>query len=125
ITVYDKGVLIYGTEPAALSTNAIAASSKDIALMPPAVDINKPFSDRLIIYPNPLVDTRFSVKLTSELVNQSITVRIRDAYGKIMQTNTFKADGDALLVPLSGTYPPGVYFVQLNNLSSLRIMVNQ
>jgi autotransporter-associated beta strand protein len=124
ITVYYKGLLIYGQEPAMIATNATATGTGDMAVtLPTPIDVNKPFSDRLIIYPNPLVDTHFSVKLTSALLNQAITVRIRDNFGKIMQTNNFKADGDTLQVSLFGSYLPGVYFVQLNSLPSIRVMI--
>ncbi|MEO6520032.1 MAG: cellulose binding domain-containing protein [Mucilaginibacter sp.] len=124
ITVYYKGVLVYGTEPAVMSANSMTNGAGDIALkLPPTVDINKPLSDRLIIYPNPVVDSRFSVKLTSDLLNQTITMKIRDIYGKMMQTSAFKAEGDTLQIPLFGSYPPGVYFVQFNDLPSIRILV--
>jgi hypothetical protein len=124
ITAYYKGVLIYGTEPAVLSINSLAVNTTgQAAKLPPPVDIDKPLSDKLIIYPNPLVDTRFSVKLTRDLLNQQISVKIRNAFGKIMQADTFKADGDALQVSLSGSYAPGVYFVQLNTLTPIGIWV--
>jgi len=93
-------------------------------VQPAATEYSNSSITKPIIYPNPLIDSHFSVKLTSDLVNQQINVKIMDLNGRIMQRNTFKADGDTLQVPLSGNYAPGVYFVQLNGLPSIRIIVS-
>lgn len=124
ITAYYKGVLFYGTEPAALSVNSLATmATAQTAKSTSSTDTDKPISDKLIIYPNPVIDTRFSVKLTKELLNQQINIKIRNTFGKVMQANTFKADGDALQVSLSGSYAPGVYFVQLNTLTPIGVWI--
>ncbi|MCZ4222958.1 glycosyl hydrolase [Pedobacter rhodius] len=86
-------------------------------------DTGIPVADKITVYPNPVIDKRFSVRLTKDLMNQTITVRIRDAYGKVLQTNTIKANADELNVSLAGNYMPGVYFVQLNSLRLIRVMV--
>jgi fibronectin type 3 domain-containing protein len=118
ITVYNKGNLIYGTEPA-------GAGSRAEASLPKFTNVNEsPNASTLSLYPNPLIGPSFSVKLTAALSNTQINVKIRNTYGKEMQSNRIYAIGNILNVSLSGRYQPGIYFVQLNNLPSIRMLIN-
>jgi len=120
ITVYNKGSLIYGTEPA-----GTGAGSPAYASLSNLTNVNEPLNAATpSLYPNPLIGPSFSVKLTAALSNTQINVKIRNAYGKEMQSNRINAIGDILNVSLSRSYQPGVYFVQLNNLPSIRMLIN-
>jgi len=78
-----------------------------------------------IIYPNPVKDQSFKVRLTPNLSDQNITVTIRDVVGKVMQSGNYRAADRDLQVNLSGNYRLGVYFVYLNKLTPIRLIVDK
>jgi fibronectin type 3 domain-containing protein len=129
ITIYYKGQLIYGTEPGAIVMNALAQIGSPKTVSDPAAPNQVlPLQSAIqsnIIYPNPAIDKRFSVKLTADLVNKQITVKIRDSFGRVIQNGVFQGGDETLQVPLINTYLPGVYFVQLNNLVPIRLLINK
>ncbi len=124
ITVYYKNQLIYGIEPSAPGNNALSASTQPVGIV---LENNLPNSavPTNIIYPNPLTNGSFSIKLTPDLAQtKDIKLTIRDMSGKIMQTSAYQSNDGTLGVQLSRAYLPGVYFVQLNNLTPMRLLVN-
>jgi autotransporter-associated beta strand protein len=127
ITVYYKGQLVYGTEPASFSSgqsvsvvstkNGLGTTQTDAALTN-QVSIN-------IIYPNPVANHAFNVRLTSDLQDKDVKLVIRDVLGKVMQRGNYHGTDGALQVNLSGNFASGVYFVQVNNLAPMRLLVVQ
>ncbi|SEO07724.1 Alginate lyase [Mucilaginibacter gossypiicola] len=124
ITIYYKGQLIFGTEPAgslkSLKSLSTASGSTADQVFPAEEAADKP-----VLYPNPVSGSSFSVKLTNNLLNKKIVARIRDINGRIIQTSEFKDNQGVLYVPISRTDLRGVYFVQLNDLPLLRVVINK
>ncbi|MEO6520678.1 MAG: cellulose binding domain-containing protein [Mucilaginibacter sp.] len=122
ITVYYQGQLIYGTEPSGYSAfgigNSMASAVQDTKVSTIVLPEN------IVLYPNPLTTKQFSVKLTSDLLNKDIDLKIVDSFGKTLQTNSFHGNDGSLNVALNGNYMPGVYFVQINNQSMIRLLIN-
>ncbi|SEO74427.1 autotransporter-associated beta strand repeat-containing protein [Mucilaginibacter gossypiicola] len=124
ITVYYKDQLIYGTEPSLLSNNSLASNigSKTGIVQ----DNNAPIGtvQNNVIYPNPVASRSFNIKLTPDLDQKDITLVIRDNFGKVMQSGKYRGFGGSLGVQLTRSYMTGVYFVQINNLAPLRMIVS-
>ncbi|MBW4891612.1 hypothetical protein KXQ82_17940 [Mucilaginibacter sp. HMF5004] len=126
ITVYYQGQLIYGTEPAPVSFSSFAANT---ALYTSAGQDNYSpaivLPENVVLYPNPLTGKQFSLKLTADLLNKNIDLKIIDSFGRILQTNSYRSNDGVLNVLLNGQYAPGVYFVTINNQSSIRFLINR
>jgi len=87
-------------------------------------DVLKPnTASRIVIYPNPLTGNYFNIKLTPDLLNKAINLKIYDSVGKVIQSNTYSDNDGTLYVVLKQGYVPGVYFVRLNNLPAMRLML--
>jgi len=121
ITVYYKGQLVYGTEPAGSgqSGNLLNTQSRSTESFAPEA------SSSNIVYPNPVKEQSFKVRLTPDLRDQNIKVTIRDVVGKVMQSGSHCASDRDLQVSLTGNYRLGVYFVYLNNLTPIRLIVDK
>jgi autotransporter-associated beta strand protein len=124
ITVYYKDQLIYGTEPSLVSSNSLAANTGSKTGIVP--DNNAPIGtvQNNVIYPNPVASRNFNIKLTPDLEQKEISLVIRDNFGKVMQSGRYRGFGGNLGVQLTRSYMTGVYFVQINNLAPLRMIVN-
>jgi autotransporter-associated beta strand protein len=124
ITVYYKNQLIYGNEPTA-GNNSFASG---LPIKPEMIQNNDPSltnTEHNLIYPNPVRTGRFSVKLTPDLADKDVRVVIRDNFGKVMQTGNYRGNNGSLDIRMTRNYVLGVYFVQLNELTPLRLLVNQ
>ncbi|XHR95505.1 hypothetical protein ACFJIV_02010 [Mucilaginibacter sp. UC70_90] len=66
----------------------------------------------------------FNIKLTPDLEQKEINLVIRDNFGKVMQSGRYRGFGGNLGVQLTRSYMTGVYFVQINNLAPLRMIVS-
>lgn len=124
ITVYYKDQLIYGTEPSLLSSNSLAANIGQTTGI--VQDNNAPIGtvQNNVIYPNPVASRSFNIKLTPDLEQKDINLVIRDNFGKVMQSGRYRGFGGNLGVQLTRSYMTGVYFVQINNLAPLRMIVS-
>lgn len=124
ITVYYKDQLIYGTEPSLVSSNSLASNigSKTGIVQDNSTPIGTVQNN--VIYPNPVVSRGFNIKLTPDLEEKEINLVIRDNFGKVMQSGRYRGFGGNLGVQLTRSYMTGVYFVQINNLAPLRMIVS-
>jgi len=124
ITIYYKDQLIYGTEPSLLSSNSLASNigSKTGTVQDNSTPIGTVQNN--VIYPNPVASRSFNIKLTPDLDQKDITLIIRDNFGKVMQSGKYRGFGGSLGVQLTRSYMTGVYFVQINNLAPLRMIVS-
>lgn len=121
IGVYYKGQLIYGTEPA----SSFGGNTTSMAVFTPGVPLASGIAPQtVILYPNPVTSQQFSIRLTSDLLNKNIDLKIRDSYGKVIQTNSFHGNDGSLSVQFTGNYMPGVYFVQLNDGQMIPLLIN-
>ncbi|SDH88415.1 cellulose binding domain-containing protein [Mucilaginibacter gossypii] len=124
ITVYYKDQLIYGTEPTLLSSNSLASTlgQKTGIVQDNSAPIGTVQNN--VIYPNPVAARSFNIKLTPDLEQKEINLVIRDNFGKVMQSGRYRGFGGNLGVQLTRSYMTGVYFVQINNLAPLRMIVS-
>jgi len=127
ITLYYKGQLVYGTEPVAAGYGQPGnlSSTQNRSGIIPAQALAPESSTSNIIYPNPVKEQSFKVRLTPDLRDQNIRVIIRDVTGRIMQSGSHRAADRDLHVNLSGNYRLGVYFVYLNTLTPIRLIVDK
>ncbi|MBB6237949.1 regulation of enolase protein 1 (concanavalin A-like superfamily) [Pedobacter sp. AK013] len=127
ITLYYKGQLVYGTEPATAGSgqSGSLSSTQFRSGVIPAQPLTPESSTSNIIYPNPVKEQSFKVRLTPDLRDQNITVTIRDVVGRVMQSGSYRAADRELQVGLSGNYRLGVYFVYLNKLTPIRLIVDK
>jgi len=126
ITLYYKGQLVYGTEPATgYSQPGSLSSTQSRSGVIPAQPLAPESSTSNIIYPNPVKEQSFKVRLTPDLKDKNIKVTVRDVVGRVMQSGSYRAADRDLQVSLSGNYRLGVYFVFLNNLEPIRLIVDK
>ncbi|WP_426324574.1 cellulose binding domain-containing protein [Pedobacter sp. R-06] len=127
ITLYYKGQLIYGIEPAASGFGQpgnLSGTQPRTGIIQ-AEPLAQELSASNIIYPNPVKDQSFKVRLTPDLRDQNIKVTIRDVVGSVIQSGSYRAADRELQVGLSGNYRLGVYFVYLNKLAPIRLIVDK
>ncbi len=92
------------TTSASLKTVSTNTAPQDLAL--------EVITDKLTAtaYPNPAF-THFSLKLSSNNTRDSITVKVIDAMGKVVELRSNVASGQT--IQIGSLYRPGIYFVQM------------
>ncbi|MBW4889748.1 putative Ig domain-containing protein [Mucilaginibacter sp. HMF5004] len=126
ITVYYQGQLIYGTEPSAASVTTVKTGTQtNNDVIAPATATAPAAGDHVLIYPNPVSNGQFKVKLTPDLLNKDINLAITDSFGRVLQRNLFHSSDGVLQVSLNQGFAPGVYFVQLNKQTAIRLLIIQ
>jgi len=120
----DAEIAAEGTT-AGFSQSGSLSSTQTRSGIIPAQPLAPESSSSNIIYPNPVKEQSFKVRLTPDLRDQNIKVTVRDVVGRIMQSGIYRAADRDLQVGLSGNYRLGVYFVYLNNLTPIRLIVDK
>jgi hypothetical protein len=120
VTVYYKGQLIYGTEPAGDSVaGARTATAVNAALAETAVS-------KIMIYPNPVSGNRFYIKLNNEWQNETVHVKIYSMYGTVVMQKVFSAGrGGVLEINFNKNLAAGVYMVQLNDRQAGKLVIER
>ncbi|WP_448700581.1 LamG-like jellyroll fold domain-containing protein [Mucilaginibacter sp. AW1-3] len=122
ITLYYKGQLIYGTEPADI-TQMNLMSFNDRPKNTEEV-VSSPEIQALIIFPNPSTSGNFSIRLTKDLINKPLTVRVYSPDGRLAMTKQFGGDaGDIIQMSLPAPGIPGVCQVRINDLPGMKLLV--
>jgi hypothetical protein len=109
------------TNQAAIGTSSFITTTKSDVADTHVLKSNT--ASHIVIYPNPLIGNYFNIKLTPDLLNKAINLKIQDALGKIIQSNTYLSNDGTLYVVLKQNYLPGVYFVRLTGLPAMRLLI--
>jgi hypothetical protein len=119
VTVYYKGQLIYGTEPAADSTGARVATTVNPVTAETAVS-------KIAIYPNPVSGNRFYIKLNNERMDKTVHVKLYNIYGTVVM-NKIMSTGSAgvLEIRLDKALAAGMYIVQLNDRQAGKLVIER
>ncbi|WP_166437146.1 DUF4979 domain-containing protein [Niastella caeni] len=119
VTVYYKGKLIYGTEPAGVDSNARVVTAANSVV--PEAAINK-----IMIYPNPVSGDRFYIKYNSEWFTSALNVKVYNMYGTLVLQKVIKQNNAGLLeIRLDNVLASGVYMVQLNDKQAVKLMIKK
>lgn len=122
ITVYHKGALIYGTEPAAAVQNQLARGAAQADLVSGEPDVFNP--NLPVLYPNPVYADQVSVRINKELINSTIRIKITDPMGRAIYNRSYNPESGANLnIPLKNALMPGIYLVHINDLKPMKMMV--
>ena len=76
-----------------------------------------------LIYPNPVVDNRFTIATTSELIGKYVTLKLIDLMGRTVYSKTVKNDTGNVDVVLNQALPGGIYTLILNNQYSGKVII--
>jgi len=119
VTVYYKGQLIYGTEPANTDSTARAAIAT-AGIVPETI------ANKIMIYPNPVVGNRFFIKLNSALFEKAVPVKVYNMYGNlVLQKMVSQSQAGVLEIRLDKVLATGVYMVQLNDRQAVKLMIEK
>lgn len=116
VTVYNKGNLVYGTEP---NRQLMSAQRLVTVLTPDAT------TTATGIYPNPAKRT-FNINPGTHLSNTAhgVTVKIFNAAGQVVYIENIKDyRSGTIQVNLARDLTPGLYFVSVNNDQPMRLMI--
>ncbi|MFV8325301.1 LamG-like jellyroll fold domain-containing protein [Flavobacterium sp. ZS1P14] len=76
-----------------------------------------------LIYPNPVVNNRFTIATNTELVGKEVQVKLIDLMGQTIYLKSVKNDTGTIDVVLSQTLPVGIYILILNNQYSAKVII--
>ncbi|TRX03699.1 LamG-like jellyroll fold domain-containing protein [Flavobacterium gawalongense] len=76
-----------------------------------------------LIYPNPVVNNRFTIATNTELVGKEVLVKLIDFAGQTVYLKSVKNDTGTIDVVLSQALPVGIYILILNNQYSGKVII--
>jgi autotransporter-associated beta strand protein len=76
-----------------------------------------------IIYPNPVVNNRFTIVTNTELVEKEVEVKLIDFTGRIVYLKSNKNSTGTIEVVLNQVLPDGIYILLLNNQYSAKVYI--
>jgi hypothetical protein len=116
ITVYYKGQLAYGQEP---------GSNRSASFTPlPAMQGTRATILPVSVYPNPVTGRVFYVTGGKELLGANIKMMLFDNEGRVVLTRAIEAyDGSTIRVTLPAPLASGVYLLQLNDRTPVRLLI--
>jgi autotransporter-associated beta strand protein len=76
-----------------------------------------------VIYPNPVMDNRFTIATNNELIGEEIQVKLIDFAGRIVYLKSIKNNTGTIDVVLNQTLLDGIYILILNNQYSGKIII--
>jgi hypothetical protein len=119
VTVYYKGQLIYGTEPA----NSDSAARAVVVI---AGNDRETIDNKIMIYPNPVLGNRFFIKLNSTWADKAVHVKMYTMYGTIvLQKVIAQSQGGVLEIRLDKALATGVYMIQLNDGKAVKLVIEK
>lgn len=121
VTVYYKGQLVYGTEPA----GSDSATGARVATTVNPVNAETAVS-KIMIYPNPVSGSRFCIRLNNERADKTVHVKMYDTYGAVVMSKVFATGNTgALEIRLDKPLAAGVYMVQLNDRQAGKLVIER
>jgi hypothetical protein len=81
--------------------------------------------NNLMIYPNPVLNNRFYIKLDNALLNEAVQVKLFDMYGKLVFQKQFTGRAGVLEIRLDKPFATGLYMIQLNERQPVKLLINK
>ena len=78
-----------------------------------------------IIYPNPVLNDRFTIVTNADLIGKDVQLKLIDLMGRTVYSKSFNNVTGNIEVVLSQTLHGGIYSLILNNLYSGKVMATQ
>ena len=75
------------------------------------------------IYPNPVVNDRFTIITKTELAGKDVTLKLIDLMGRTVYSKSIKNDTGSIEVVLNQALPGGIYTLILNNQYSGKVLI--
>ncbi|HEX6426869.1 MAG TPA: DUF4979 domain-containing protein [Niastella sp.] len=121
VTVYYKGQLIYGVEPAGINDSTARAG---VAIADRIV--RETMDNKIMLYPNPVTGNRFFIKTNNELSDKAVQVKVYNMYGTIVLHKVIsQSRGGVLEIRLDKVLATGVYMVQLNDRQAVKLVIEK
>jgi hypothetical protein len=76
-----------------------------------------------LIYPNPVLNDRFTIATATELIGKDVQVKLIDLMGRTVYSKSLKNDTGNIGVVLSQALPGGIYTLVLNNQYSGKVVI--
>ncbi len=121
VTVYYKGLLIYGVVPAGIhdSTARVGVTTAD-RVVPETMD------NKIKLYPNPVAGNRFYIKTNNEFLGKAVQVKLYNMYGIMVFQKVIAQSGAGVLeIRLDKVLAAGVYTVQLNDRQAVKLVIKK
>jgi hypothetical protein len=119
VTLYYKGQLIYGTEPAGYVDTAAARIATSSAVVPETA------VSKIMIYPNPVLGDRFYIKLNNEWVDKTVHVKMYNLFGSLVMQRVMSGRSGVVEIRLDKPLATGVYMVQLNDGKAVKLLIEK
>jgi hypothetical protein len=120
VTVYYKGRLIYGTEPAGIADTTLARVATVAGIVPETA------GSKIMIYPNPVSGNRFFIKTNNEFFGKAVQVKVYNMYGTMVLYKVISQSGAGVLeIRLDKVLATGVYTVQLNDRQAVKLVIEK
>jgi hypothetical protein len=81
--------------------------------------------NNLAIYPNPVLNNRFYIKLDNALLNEAVQVKLFNMYGTLVFQKQFAGRPGAVEIMLDKPVASGVYMMQLNDRQPVKILIKK
>lgn len=104
------------------TTNQIA-QIQDKNTLRPDWDSGKDAVLNTLIYPNPVVNNRFTITTKTDLIGKDVTLKLIDLMGRTIYPRSLKNDTGNIDVVLSQPLAEGIYTLVLNNRYSGKVVI--
>ena len=114
ITIYNNGILVYGTEPAGFNarTSTEQASAN--------------FAEPIQVYPNPVTGDHVFIRMNDTDSKDDVAIKIYSIVGKPVLDKQVKQDETGLVeIKLDDTIDSGIYLLRLNNLPAMKLIIQR
>ena len=81
--------------------------------------------NNLMIYPNPVLDNRFYIKLDNTLLNETVHIKLFDMYGMLVFQKQFAGRTGAREIRLNKPFAAGMYMMLLNDRQPVKILIKK
>ena len=77
----------------------------------------------ILIYPNPVVDNRFTVATNTDLIGKEVTLKLIDLMGRVVYSKSLRNNSGTIDVGLNQALPGGIYSLILNNQYAGKVII--
>jgi len=118
--IYSRA--LSATEIQNFTTNLIAQKGEGNALTPDWAS-GKNAGVNTLIYPNPVVDNRFTVATNTDLIGKEVTLKLIDLIGRVVYSKSIRNHSGTIDVGLNQALPGGIYSLILNNQYAGKVII--
>jgi autotransporter-associated beta strand protein len=118
--IYSRA--LSATEIQNFTTNLIAQKEEGNALTPDWAS-GKNAGVNTLIYPNPVVDNRFTVATNTDLIGKEVTLKLIDLIGRVVYSKSIRNHSGTIDVGLNQALPGGIYSLILNNQYAGKVII--